>query len=297
MIGAAIVWIGACAAEPGPLSVEFLRLPAYLHVEAEASQQGIDEPYMRLTVDESLTSAAAVQSSHEGSIGWVVSDLTFADETQTIIYDVRKKQAVRSNRFGAMGSVRIDGVVTPIGWVRRAAFASTHAGSVESKTRPDGMVEVRVKPGTGGGEEFWCLIDPVSHELRETHLQAGNRELLYTYRDWVDLEGGSHAPEVVEAIFPAVQSMPADIHSTTRAMVVRTTDANAIFAPTLPPDAMIDDRIDGTRHLADGRALAAPPPPPPAPSQDSFGLWRTILVALGAGIVGVGIALKLTKRA
>jgi hypothetical protein len=243
------------------------------------------------TVDETLEWVSGKQFIWEGELGFVPFDLTYARLGETLTYNVRDRRGTRSDRLGQLGTTRLDGFASPLGWVRRFNHLVERGGAVQVEAFTDGAARLRVLPKQPGPPLFFT-IDDSKHQLLEVQIGEGETAASWKYTDWKTIDGAQqfHAPRRVEI----------RLGTTTYSKVVtvaRVLDTHEVPPPPeLPGTAIIDDQLSGQWRQADGTPVpmqqVVPPATPDASVLDAsqrdwsrIAGWLAALAFASAGIV------------
>lgn len=290
---------------PDPLSLESLRLPETLHATAVCFQQGVQEPVAQWEVVESATSVHARQDWAEGGVGFVPLALTVADADCSLVYDIRTRRGLRDHRFWDSGTTRVDGLVTPMAWVRLNQFAIANGDEIIQTTNEAGETVVIVNAPPITGRSFCAILQPSTGELRRVTRGEGAKAIVFTYDDWRDIGDNNRAPFLVSYHIPGNESRSPIDQNYLIGVAERADPTHTRRAFTVPAQAMIEDRRESTLSITDGTGksvLAESPPPlspvPPAGQEVSHSTKFTpkfILLSAGGGLILAALVLRISR--
>lgn len=253
-------------------------------------------PFDRLIVSESESFVLAVQERFEGDLGWVPGDLTFADASQSLAYDVRVRRGVRSNRLLATGTTRIDGLATPYAWVRLIPYLESKGAVVRTEVGSGGISTVSVVPESPHLSAFECEVDTTRKELIEVRVGQGDRMTRFRYSDWAPLDASTHMPRKIEFEYPSGGPL-GRVTKVYEIKEARTLGEVPVAPPALPAEAIIDDQIAGKLVRGDGSDAGASRSPTPASAPALPWLNRnTALVGVGVALVVVAGVIARKRR-
>ncbi|MCE7975330.1 MAG: hypothetical protein DYG92_13565 [Leptolyngbya sp. PLA1] len=245
-----------------------LRLPEAVSVRAIGHRNNEAMFFDQWQVVETPDGVWAQQDWYEGGAGFVPITLTISDASETFLYDIRSRRGNRGDRYAQWGTTRVDGLATPLAWVRYANHALERGDKVDEVTDPTGKLVVTLSAPRMSGRSFECTINRATNQLEEVRRADGS---FVRYTDWRDIGGGLHFPFAVEHYTPAMGQVP----PLTRRYQLDSAEAVDAKAPLpafpLPPDAIVvDDRTGEVRNGAGERlnvdASALPPVPVPMAS-------------------------------
>lgn len=277
-----ITLICLAAFEPSSmLSREGLVLPPSARVIGVGSLNGEDTD--RLRIDESAGWISGVQEQPEGDLGFVPRDLTYSNGSSTLVYDIKTRRGVRDHRQADTGTTRLDGLVTPYAWVRRAEHAQANGGSVRVSEH-GGRLLHRVE-APRGFSPFTCVVDPESRELLRVEVENGATPVTFTYSEWREVCPGRHLPMRITMEIAESRGQQGILKTYT--IVEATCRDNDVSPPAqrLSDEAVIDDRLQGRIIRADGSPADVPHSGTHAAQASRT--WR----AFDAAFIGGGILL------
>lgn len=278
----AVVFAGSEPADV--LDREGLRLPAAVHVVATGVYGG--EPTDSLKVEESDAWISGVQSQLEGDLGFVPRDSTYSSQSATVVFDIKSRRGIRDRRQAETGSTRLDGLVTPLAWVRLAEFARSHNGTVTVDERGNDLVH-RVQAPISGFNTFTCYIDHSTRRLRRVEVDSGARTIAYSYDDWREPCPGTQLPWRITMQVGESRGQGGFSKEYALEEAVCRSDAGAPPEPHFSADAVVDDRIAGKLIHGDGTP-AEVLPAGTKPQPKSAHMPDTDVALIGAGIVLLG---------
>lgn len=311
---AAITALGSAACAQQSLTTTSLRLPEAVRVRAVGHRNNEAMFFDQWQVVESPRGVWAQQDWFEGGAGFVPITLTISNDSETFLYDIRSRRGNRGDRYAQSGTTRIDGLATPLAWVRYAAHASERGDTITQTPAEPGRIVLTLTAPPMSGRSFECTINTGTSELEEVRRGDGG---YVRYTDWRDIGGGLHMPFAIDLYTPAMGQVP----PLTRRYQVDSAEPVDARAPLptfpLPPDAVIvDDRTGevtnglGQRLNVEASALppapvpmASPSPavtaqtrllaasPQPAPTASSPLTTDRVVLGLGAGLAATGLIL------
>lgn len=245
-----------------------LRLPEAVSVRAVGHRNNETMFFDQWQVVETPSGVWAQQDWYEGGAGFVPITLTISDASETFLYDIRSRRGNKGDRYAQWGTTRVDGLATPLAWVRYANHALERADKLTEATDSTGKTVVTLIAPRMSGRSFECTINRATSQLEEVRRSDGS---FVRYTDWRDIGGGLHFPFAVEHYTPAMGQVP----PLTRRYQLDSAEAVdarvSLPAFPLPPDAIVvDDRTGEVRNGAGERlnvdASALPPVPVPMAS-------------------------------
>ncbi|MCC6950875.1 MAG: hypothetical protein IT433_05455 [Phycisphaerales bacterium] len=303
------------------LSSTSLKLPGAVSVHAIGQRNNEAAFFDQWQIVETPGGVWAQQDWYEGGAGFVPITLTVSDSGNTFLYDIRSRRGNRGDRYAKTGTTRVDGLATPLAWVRYARSALERGDTITETPTSGAKVVVTLSAPRMSGRSFECTINTATRELEEVRRADGS---FVRYADWRDIGDGLHMPFSVEHYTPAMGQAPP---LTRRYQLdhAEQVDARAPLPPfPLPLDAVVvDDRTgevtDGAGRRLNVDAAALPPVPVPmaspiplnpgaaAPNQPTnatraadpppSGLMaERVGLALGAGLVGAGLVMYVVRR-
>lgn len=269
-IGAATAVAAFCQLAPAQLALSSasLRLPEAVSVRAIGHRNNETAFFDQWRVVESPGGVWAQQDWYEGGAGFVPITLTVSDANETFLYDIRSRRGNKGDRYAQSGTTRVDGLATPLAWVRYANHALERGDTVTQSAQPDGRAVVTLVAPRMSGRSFECTVNLATQELEEVRRADGS---YIRYADWRDIGSGAHVPFAVEHYTPAMGPVP-PLTRHYQLDSAEAVDARAPFpAFPLPPDAIVvDDRSGEVRNGAGERlnvdVAALPPAPVPMAS-------------------------------
>ena len=296
-LGVIAICIGVSADQP-PMSLESLGLPERIKVFAVHVPESGD-PFDRHRVEESLHVVSGVQETYQGEIGWLLYDTTYASDEQTIVYSPPSWRGVRDTRFSKYGTTRLDGLVTPLAWVRYTQRAVASGGAIKEGREGDHLTYTFANPENDGVGSITCFVDQTTGELREVHKTRG-QTLTYRYSDWRPIGDGKRLPFRCELEGPPA-SGGKQLHLVYRIEEAAIPTGPLPSPPRLPSEAIITDNITGKTVTGDGKE-ATPSPANQQPARGGSAAWLTrdrLFVGGGVAVLLIaGLLLKLKlKRA
>lgn len=293
--GVIVICIGVSAAQP-PMSLESLGLPERIKVFAVHVPESGD-PFDRHRVEESLHVVSGVQETYQGDIGWLIYDTTYASGEQTLVYSPPSWRGVRDTRFSKHGTTRLDGLVTPLAWVRYAQRAVATGSAIKEGSEGDRLTYTFGNPENDGVGSITCFVDQTTGELREVHKTRG-QTLIYRYSDWRPIGDGNRLP------FRCEMEAPPTGGGKSLHLVYRIDEASIPAGPPpsppkLPSEAIITDNITGKIVTGDGKE-ATPSSASLPSSRGANPAWLTrdrIFVGGGVAMLLIaGVLLKLKMK-
>lgn len=269
-IGAATALVALCriSLAQDALTAASLRLPEAVSVRAIGHRNNEAAFFDQWSVLETPGGVWAQQDWYEGGAGFVPITLTISDAGETFLYDIRSRRGNKGDRYAQSGTTRVDGLATPLAWVRYANHALERGDRVTETVQPTGSIVVTLVAPRMSGRSFECTVNPATQELEEVRRADGS---YIRYTDWRDIGSGAHVPFAVEHYTPAMGPVP----PLTRHYQLNSAEAVDAKAPfpafPLPPDALVvDDRTGEVRNGVGERlnvdASALPPAPVPMAS-------------------------------
>lgn len=304
MIAIGVLVAATLAQTPGPtaqvLSCAGLRLPDTLRAVAVGYRNDDPEPLHQFEVVETAHSVWARQDIAEGSAGFVASALTIVDATSTLLYDIRTRRGSRDNRFIDNGTTRIDGLVTPMAWVRRLEFARAHGDAISQRSGDAGEVIVSVQAPRISGRSFEATIDPSTQQLSLVTCGEGDEAVIYRYEDWRELGNNLQAPFITSNHLPGHGKVP----PMELRFLLGSAQAESGGPPAFafPAHAVIEDVRSNTLTDGTGKVIELTPAPPSAPvavaklARDMGWFTPTRLMVIGGGLlIAIAIAVKVFR--
>lgn len=275
-----------------PAELAGLRLPRAAHVRVRGWLGTDTQPFDAFEVIETLDWLWGRQDVLEGTVGDVPLALTLATAERTLYYDVRSRRGILSSHFADTGSTRLDGLASPLAWVRRAC-----GGTSKTSVQPDGRMVVEIAPRHAGAQPFTCVLSAEGRRLDEVRSGSGAGGITYRYGQWTAMPDGTELPFEVrfETVGPTGALITKTLLVESASIEVAASDPPRV---DLPQGAVVDDWTSGVVRSGNGAVLAVEPSAQPSPS-DGGGNWWTLergLVVAGGVLVTLAIAWRMRGR-
>ncbi len=279
--------LGLCAmGEPRPIDLvqpKALGLPAAVSVTTvQLHIRDGTTPFAQHHVMETLEWLYDSRDSYQGSLGWSPSDLTYATSSETLIFDTRDGRAYRDDRLSRTGTTRIDGIASPLGWIRQANFIVSHGGTSSTGYDEVGNLVVKFVSATSSQNDVTFVLDHGKHMLKKVLQGRDQISAIHEYTDWRLLPTGEQFPyQLTSHYLPIGKS-----EEFTAKLLVQSASTQVPATPptpSLPPSAIIDDRLKGTITDVNGKSVEVTAPPG-APPRVGFRVTPTQWIA-GSGVL------------
>ena len=273
---------------PDDLTFEASNLPRAVSIVAEGADREGEAlvPFERREARIAEGWVECKQFLFEGSLGYVLFDVTFDDGEQTVLYNLKSQRGYLDSRLKRTGFSRIDPFLSPIGFVRLAQHL---AASGKAIPRED----------AGGSSVYILQTDPLSTTPVRIEVDQQTRRIVsatyqatpahwarFRYLDWQPVDERTWHPTRVE-----FESQLPNEPQTLRIISIkqiRSIDPSVLpIRPVLPASAVLEDQLSGL--LVDGAGNTVSVPADQTGSGAS--MWNSVLSANGLLTVGAVLVL------